>query len=205
MPDRHGALTAQSWPRASDREDDRDPETAARGSRHTAGDDTVPGMNEQQQRTLITGLNALAASTRHASAGRHVESAVLAEMSRMAGQPANSRVVPRSVGPTWLAIAAALVLTCGLGIWLAQRAAIPNEDAIQAGGFLAIPAAAYLPPMESGAIVRVELPLSALPSYGIAIVPDIDTDSIDADLLVAQDGFARGIRLVNNSHIRSTP
>ena len=60
--------------------------------------------------------------------------------------------------------------------------------------------------MESGAIVRVELPLSALPSYGIQIVPDMATDSVDADLLVAQDGLARGIRLVNDSHTsRSTP
>ena len=42
-------------------------------------------MNEQQQRTLIEGLNALSASTRHVSAGSHVEAAVLAEMSRIAG------------------------------------------------------------------------------------------------------------------------
>jgi hypothetical protein len=162
-------------------------------------------MNEQQQRTLKDGLDALAASTRHASAGRHVESAVLAEMARITGQSAHSRPAPRAIGATWLAMAAALVLTCGLGIWLAQRASVSNEDAIQAGGFLAIPAAAYLPPMESAAIVRVELPLSALPSYGIPIVPEMATDSVDADLLVAQDGFARGIRLVNNSHTRSTP
>ena len=76
---------------------------------------------------------------------------------------------------------------------------------MQAGGFLAIPAAAYLPPMESGAIVRVELPLSALPSYGIQIVPEMHTDSVDADLLVAQDGLARGIRIVNSHNSRSTP
>lgn len=76
---------------------------------------------------------------------------------------------------------------------------------MQAGGFLDIPAAAYLPPMESGAIVRTELPLSALPSYGIQIGPEMTTDSVDVDLLVAQDGLARGIRLVNNAHTRSTP
>lgn len=76
---------------------------------------------------------------------------------------------------------------------------------MQAGGFLDIPAAAYLPPMESGVIVRTELPLSALPSYGIQIGPEMNTDAVDVDLLVAQDGLARGIRLVNNSHTRSTP
>ena len=162
-------------------------------------------MNEQQRRTLIEGLNALSASTRHASAGRHVEDAVVAEMARITGQANKGPETSRSAGATWLAIAAALVLTCGVGIWLAQRATTSNTDAMQAGGFLEIPAAAYLPPMESGAIVRVELPLSALPSYGIPIVPDMATDSVDADLLVAQDGFARGIRIVNNSHTRSTP
>ena len=164
----------------------------------------MPGMNEQQQRALLEGLNALAASTRHASAGRHVEAAVLAEMSRITGE-GTTRLSPRPARPAWLAIAAALLLSCGLGIWLAQRAAVPDENAMQAGGFLAIPAAAYLPPLESGAIVRVELPLSALPSYGIPITPDMQTDSVDADLLVAQDGFTRGIRLVNNSQSRSTP
>ena len=153
----------------------------------------------------MDGLNALAASTRHASAGRHVEDAVLAEMALITGRATEGRKASRSVGASWLALAAALVLTCGLGIWLAQGATTSNTDAMQAGGFLEIPAAAYLPPMESGAIVRVELPLSALPSYGIPIVPEMSTGSVDADLLVAQDGFARGIRLVNNSHTRSTP
>jgi hypothetical protein len=162
-------------------------------------------MNEQQQRTLIEGLHALAATTRHASAGGHVEAAVLAEMGRVA---APSRANPRwshATGAGWLAIAAALVIACASGIWLVQLVPLRQQDAIQAGGFLDIPAAAYLPPMESAAIVRVELPLSALPSYGIQIVPEMETDSVDADLLIAQDGSARGIRLVNNSHTRSTP
>jgi hypothetical protein len=162
-------------------------------------------MNEQQQRTLIDGLRALAATTRHASAGGHVEDAILAEMSRVTGLATPDRQPTRPVGATWLAIAAMLVLACGLGIWLSGHRAVSTVDAMQAGGFLEIPAAAYLPPMESGAIVRVELPLSALPSYGIQIVPEMETDAVDADLLVAQDGLARGIRLVNNSHTRSTP
>lgn len=162
-------------------------------------------MNEQQQRTLIDGLHALAATTRHASAGGHVEYAILAEMARASGLSTPDRQPIRSVGARWLALAATLVLACALGIWLVGRAAVSTVDAMQAGGFLEIPAAAYLPPMESGAIVRVELPLSALPSYGIQIVPEMETDAVDADLLVAQDGLVRGIRLVNNSHTRSTP
>ena len=162
-------------------------------------------MNEQQQRTLIEGLHALAATTERASAGRHVESAVLAEMARVS-EPARPGAPARpTLGAAWLALAAALLLACASGIWLVQRAPGTAGDDMQAGGFLDIPSAAYLPPIESGSIVRVELPLGALPSYGIQIVPDMNADPVDVDLLVAQDGLARGIRLVNNSHTRSTP
>jgi hypothetical protein len=63
-----------------------------------------------------------------------------------------------------------------------------------------------LPPLESGTIVRVALPVTALPSYGIQIVPDIHRYSVEADLLVGQDGMTRAIRLVNDSDTsRSTP
>ena len=162
-------------------------------------------MNEQQQRTLIEGLHALAATTKHVSAPQHVEAAVLAEMARAHGHAGEVTKTSRSAGGAWLALAATLLLACGSGIWLVQRTPSTQLEAMQTGGFLDIPAAAYLPPMESGSIVRTELPLSALPSYGISIVPEMTTDLVDVDLLVAQDGLARGIRLVNNSQTRSTP
>lgn len=69
---------------------------------------------------------------------------------------------------------------------------------MQQAGFLEIPGTRYLPPLESAAIVRVSLPVTTLPSYGIQIAPDMTTESVDADLLIAQDGLARGIRLVND-------
>ena len=164
-------------------------------------------MNEHQQRTLIAGLKALGSTTRHASASPHVESAVLAELALVNGRTTVAGSPARPGRSGLLAIAAALVLFCAGGIWLVEHAASRSGQAtVQAAGFLAIPGAAYLPPMESGAIVRVELPLSALPSYGIQIGPDMQTDWVDADLLVAQDGVARGIRIVSNSHTnRSTP
>jgi hypothetical protein len=62
--------------------------------------------------------------------------------------------------------------------------------------FMLIPAAAGLPALESASIVRMELPLSALPGYGVAIAPDAAGSAVQADLLVGQDGQARGIRLV---------
>jgi hypothetical protein len=155
-------------------------------------------MNEQQERALTAGLRALAATTRNASADPRVEAAVLAEMRRV--------VKPAVISRGWRPLAAALVLASTTGVWLAQKAAQPAATQTQMGGFVAVPGAAALPPMESGAIVRVALHLTELPAYGIQIVPEMTTDSVDADLLIAQDGLARGIRLVNDSQTsRSTP
>jgi hypothetical protein len=62
--------------------------------------------------------------------------------------------------------------------------------------FVAIPGTAGLPPLESATIVRMALPVSSLPVYGVDVVPGGTRAAIEADLLVAQDGQARAIRLV---------
>jgi hypothetical protein len=161
-------------------------------------------MNEQQQRALAEGLKALAATTRDASASSRVEAEVMAAFAREVRPPAP--LTPAHSRLVWGAIAASLIFASASGAWLSSRHARTAQAAVQQAGFLQIPGTAYLPPMESGAIVRVELPVTALPSYGIQIVPDMYTDSVDVDLLVAQDGLARGIRLVNDSQrFRSTP
>jgi hypothetical protein len=67
---------------------------------------------------------------------------------------------------------------------------------IRPEGFVALPAAAGLPDFESGEIVRVEIPLTSLPAYGIEILPDARSSPVEADLLLGQDGQARAIRLV---------
>jgi hypothetical protein len=69
------------------------------------------------------------------------------------------------------------------------------------GGFITLPAAVGLPDFESGVIVRMELPQSALPAYGLEIFPESKTP-VEADLLIGQDGQARAIRLVNRSLTR---
>jgi hypothetical protein len=48
-------------------------------------------------------------------------------------------------------------------------------------------------------IVRVEIALPSLPAYGVPIVPDALSTSVEADLLVGQDGRARAIRLVQSA------
>ena len=62
-----------------------------------------------------------------------------------------------------------------------------------------IPSAVGLPELESGTVLRMELPLAALPEYGLDIAPDAMRTSVEADVLVGQDGQPRAIRLVGIS------
>jgi hypothetical protein len=81
----------------------------------------------------------------------------------------------------------------------AARAALSNEppqEADRFAGFVPLPAAGGLPGFDSGMIVRVALPTASLPAYGLAITPE-SSHTVNADLLVGQDGQARAIRLVS--------
>jgi hypothetical protein len=155
-------------------------------------------VNEQQERALIEGLRALAAATSDASASPRVERAVLAAMRRNAS--------PQRLSRTWIPLAAALLIATASGAWMARQVAPQRGMTIRPAGFVEIPGAGMLPPLESAAIIRVALPVAELPSYGIQIGPEIDVASVEADLLVAQDGHARAIRLVQSTDsTRSTP
>jgi len=52
-------------------------------------------------------------------------------------------------------------------------------------------------PMERGSIVRVRLPKSSLPVFGIAVIADRANESVPADVLLGEDGSLRAIRLVS--------
>jgi hypothetical protein len=78
----------------------------------------------------------------------------------------------------------------------ASRPGLRIED------FVALPGAIGLPSFESGRIVRVDLPVSSLPAYGVELVPDAAHTEVQADVLVGQDGQARAIRLVATSSAR---
>ena len=148
-------------------------------------------MNAEQQRELDRGLRALADSTRELQASRHVEEAVLAEMGSAGVVSAASPRVHRL-----LPLAAAFILAVGGALWSVRDTA---PRVVHPAGFVALPEAAWLPDLESATIVRVSLPVTALPAYGVAIQPDMTSDAVLADLLVAQDGQPRAIRLVSDS------
>jgi hypothetical protein len=68
-----------------------------------------------------------------------------------------------------------------------------NEAAIN---FYPLPDADDLPPLESATIVRVQLPMSSLRLMGLPVSDDRAAESIQADMLLGQDGLARGVRFV---------
>ena len=68
---------------------------------------------------------------------------------------------------------------------------------IHRADFVAWPGAAALPAMESGELVRTELPASVLPLLGIAPRhPVTPATTVTADVVVGQDGLVRAVRLV---------
>ena len=186
-------------------------------------------MNEQQQRALAAGLNALAETSRGARASERVEDAVLAAMAstsasveagfrRPVVHPVDAGFSRPVVHPVeagfsrpagWFsyAAAAALLLVSLSGAWIASGVGRSLPGPIHPAGFVEIPGTSALPLLESGSIVRVSLPVASLPHYGLPIAPDAPTLFVDAEFLLAQDGMPRAIRLVNDSQtqIRSTP
>ena len=60
--------------------------------------------------------------------------------------------------------------------------------------FVLWPGAAELPTFESGHLMRMEVPVSALPSLGL-VPPATHAAVVQADVLVGQDGLPRAIRL----------
>ena len=63
--------------------------------------------------------------------------------------------------------------------------------------FIPLPGAFALPDFESGRIVRMEVPLTGLPAFGIDLVPDAGPAAVEADFLIGQDGLPRAIRLAS--------
>jgi hypothetical protein len=80
----------------------------------------------------------------------------------------------------------------------------PVQPASSIDDFVPLPAAMGLPALESGQIVRIDVPVASLPAYGVEIVPSAGQGSVQADFLVGQDGYPRAIRLVQaGEHARS--
>ena len=128
------------------------------------------------------------------------------------------RAAPSSGRQYWymaaLATAAAALIAVGLGPGLTGRHGFPPDAralhkplastlrGVQPGPdpaneFVMVPGATTLPAMESGSLVRMDVPVSMLPSLGLTPPQANRTATVRADLVVAQDGLPRAARLVN--------
>ena len=75
------------------------------------------------------------------------------------------------------------------------RDSMARNDDVESG-FYPTPEADELPPLETAVVVRVEMPMSSLRLMGFPVSEDSSADPIQADVLLGQDGLARGVRLV---------
>jgi len=80
----------------------------------------------------------------------------------------------------------------GDAVPVAQGFSLAPDDG---SDFMPWPGAGTLPQFESGALMRVELAVSALPALGF-VPPSSGPSVVQADVIVGQDGLARAVRLV---------
>jgi hypothetical protein len=103
-----------------------------------------------------------------------------------------------------LSLAASVLIVVSLSVGLQRPAPAPRaSDAVAAtrtlptsadAPFVVLPGADALPRLESGRVIRIEIPESELSSVGLWT--PAQAGPVQADVLVAQDGLARAIRLV---------
>jgi hypothetical protein len=145
------------------------------------------------------------------------EAALMAAFDAMRARP--DRVTRSGGRQYWgmagLATAAAMLIAVGLGPASTgrrgssssggdgptHRALAPSARGVQSipkppGEFVMLPGTAGLPPLESGSLVRMDLPIAMLASMGV-IPPAGRATAIRADVIVGQDGIARAVRLVD--------
>jgi len=147
------------------------------------------------ERELLERLHALAADGPR-QAPLQVEEQLLAEFRRRSRlRRARAWMSAASVG----AIAATIAVLVWTGP-LAPKPATPQPDATvadeTAASFYPLPDADALPPVESAMVVRVQLPMASLEMIGFPINQDRAADRVEAEVLLGQDGLARGVRLV---------
>jgi hypothetical protein len=75
-----------------------------------------------------------------------------------------------------------------------QVSSSPDSEIVT--DFMPLTYGAALSPNEGGQLVRVELPRSALASFGLPMNADVTGGRVKADVLLGHDGLARAIRFV---------
>lgn len=175
-------------------------EQAARGHMAECG---TCAARLRRETSLSAGLRALAAVT-EVPDGAALEALMLERFD--AEQAGAARNAARS--SRWFAAAAAVVSIVGLAAAWRTVTSEPPADAYtvtsqsEEGEFVPWPGATALPAFESGQLVRTELPASVLPLLGISQADVPAGGRVTADVLYAQDGLARAVRLVKTQSMQ---
>ena len=148
------------------------------------------------ERELLDGLQALS-SAGPVQAPAYVEDRLLTEFRRQSRlRRARAWMSAASVG----AVAAAIAVLLWIVPLAPRHSASPSDTPAMAddatAGFYPLPDAEALPPVESAMVVRVQMPMASLELIGFPINQDRASDRIEAEVLLGQDGLARGVRLV---------
>ena len=156
-------------------------------------------MNENSE--LLEGLRALGADGPR-EAPEHIEEQLQLEFRR---QNRRRRLM------TWIpAFSVAAAAGIALLLWIrsetprpvpaqalasaAMHAVAPAAEE-EADDFYPLAEAEALPAVESAMVVRVQLPVSSLQLMGVPLGEERADSSVQAELLLGQDGLARGVRL----------
>lgn len=151
-------------------------------------------------RDLVAALLRLADETVVPPLDPSREAALLTAFDAARRQPSRVRVHARywSISAA-LAIAAGVLVAIAIGRGAARSinpSVLPSHP-VAVGEFVPWPGARDLPPLESGELVRVDLPVSMLPALGM-LPPATRQTVVKADVIVGQDGLARAVRLVSD-------
>src|SRR5438105_5415725 len=168
-------------------------------------------MNENEQE-LLDGLRALAAGEPMGAPTRLEQSLVL----EFRKQVRRRRLVVRgsaAAAGALLVAAAALVILIRVQSPstppVETRAAVQRIDEMQAesqfgtvhadelaNGFYPLPQAEALPAAETVMVVRIQMRMASLRLIGVPVNQQSSEEPVQADVLLGQDGLARGVRLI---------
>ena len=145
----------------------------------------------KREKELTAALENLAAAWRGASASPAVKAAVLAAL-------------PAPPSRDWrplLAIAAVLLAGILAGWYLLFGKPVNRTAAARPlyTDFFPLSAVA-LDRHEAAQLVRIRLPRREMRRFGLPVNEEFERASIEADVLIGQDGIARAVRFVSQSH-----
>jgi hypothetical protein len=165
----------------------------------------------EEQREVARELNLLALEFRTARPSAFVEQTLVAAFRENAAAVRAATAAGEQGPDYWLRAAAAILVVFGLGAWLLLSSGAPSGGQIATGrtdhvsarpaSSEFVPVLGYGPvtPEDSGVVVRVLLPEDAFQYFAVPVARIPGGQRFPADVLIADDGSVRAIRLVSDT------